>query len=454
MKISEEKVDALNSILAVEIEKKDYQQKVDQRLRELCRKTVLPGFRPGKVPLGLIKKRFGAAILAEELNELVSRGASDYIHDNSLRIIGEPLPRREEMPTDFETQESFEFKFDLGIVPEIQLNIREYNDKIPFYRIIASDSMIEERRKELVSQFGSFVEIEDESTEKDILIGTLTELDEAGIPSENGLHVENAELMPISVNEAERQAFIGLQKGATIVVNPQKMYGDNTALMAFFLHTNKEKAQNISASFIFDITSVTRHKDAEVDEAFFITLFGEGSKIKTDEDFREWIKLDIDRTFSKDVSMKFIFEIKKHLLQKYPVALPDEFTKRWLHVSKELPEDEIEKTYPSFQQTMQWNFLARQLSDELGIEVTQKKIEKVAKEFVLRQTSRQGIQVTDDLMQKYVTDLLAEDKYVQIFAEEIINDGIGYYFINNKLVEYKEISLEDFLKMKNNNEEN
>ena len=266
MKVTLNKTDNVNGMIAIEIEKTDYQENVDKALNQYRRQAQIPGFRQGKVPKGVIQKMYGNSVLVDEINKLVSNELFSYIRENDLDILGEPLPNETEQKTiDFEKDENFEFKFDIAIAPEFDVTFSE-EDVLTYHNVKLEDDLLEKQIDVYKQNFGSYSTIESDAEESDLIKGVITEL-ENGEPKEDGIVIENGIIMPSYIKDEEtRNKFIGSKVGDKIVFNPKTAYDNHGAEIASLLHKTKEEVEDINSDFTFEINEVTRYTEAELNQ--------------------------------------------------------------------------------------------------------------------------------------------------------------------------------------------
>lgn len=288
MNISLTNTDAVNGILKMEIVKADYADQVDKSLRNFRKKANIPGFRQGMVPMEMVKKMYGKHVMAEEVNKVVSENLYKYIRENQLNILGEPLPNEtEQKEIDFDTNEDFEFVFDLAFAPEINITLNK-KDKLTYYQVVVDDEMLEKQINSYKANYGSYDTAEDVE-EKDLVKGMLAEL-ENGQVKEGGIVVEDAVLMPMYLkDEEERNKFLGAKVNSVVVFNPNKAYEGAAAELASLLKVDKEQVAEITGDFSFEIKESTRHKEAELNQDLFDKVFGEGT-VTSEEEFKNKIK--------------------------------------------------------------------------------------------------------------------------------------------------------------------
>ena len=451
MKVSENKVDNVNSIIKVEIEKNDYQEKVDKSIQQLRHKANIPGFRPGKVPTGLLKKMYGKSVLVEEINSVVSNSLVDFIQKNNLNILGEPLPNEtEQKEIDFDTQENFEFLFDIALAPEINLTLSKKGIKIPYYAIKVDDELLQKQIKSYTSRFGEHASIEEKSEEKDMIKGILTELDESGNTIEGGIFVENAVLMPSYItNDEEKAKFIGIQKGDKITINPQRAYNENEAEIASFLQIQKEEVKNITSDFNFEVTEITRYKEAEINQDFFDKAFGK-DVVKSEEEFTIKVKEDLEKQLVADSDYKFMIDMRKCLIEHVgDLTFPDDFLKRWLLTSdKEKTTESIEQDYPAIINDLTWHLIKEKLVKDNDIKVEEPDLLETAKKVTRMQFANYGINnLPEDMLENYAKDMLKKKETVQNLANTTIDEKLTQYVKENVSLKTKELTLEEFNKL-------
>ncbi|MEA4981280.1 MAG: trigger factor, partial [Paludibacter sp.] len=328
MNIVRKDIDSNNATITISIEKADYSEKVEKTLRDYRKKANIPGFRPGMVPMGLLKKMYGKAILGEEINKILSDELYKYIHDNKVNMLGEPLPNdTEQKDIDFNTQEEFEFVFDLGLAPEFEVELNK-KDKVKYYQITPSEEMINNQVKSYTGRFGKYIQ-EEVVEEKDMIKGELFELVD-GKAHETGIHVNDAVLTPSYMkDEATKALFVGAKKGDVITFNPKTAF-ENEAEIASLLKISKEAVGNVASDFQITIESITRYVEAEVNQELFDKVFGEGV-INSEEAFIGKIKETLQENLLQDSEYKFGLDARDALVKKYEsLSFPDAFLKRWL----------------------------------------------------------------------------------------------------------------------------
>ncbi len=444
MNIVKNDIDAVNALVSLQVSKADYEEKVEKTLRDYRKKANIPGFRPGMVPVSLIKKMYGKAVLAEEINKVVSDGIFNYIKENNLNILGEPLPNEtEQAPIDFDTMDEFEFKFDLGLAPEFDITI-DKKDKIKFYEISLTDEMIENQVKQYTGRFGQYIQVT-EVDEKDVIKGDLKEVG-AG---ENGIMVEAGVLSPGYIkSNSQKKLFIGAKIGDTIKFNPTKAF-ENPAEIASLLKITKDDVENITADFEMTITGITRYIESEINESLFDKVYGEGV-VKTETEFREKIKENIQRNLDADSNYKFGFDAREALVKKLEkVVFPDAFLKRWVLASNEkMSAEKLDEDYAAMIEDLKWHLIKEKMAKDNEVKVEAEDINTYGRKIALAQFAQYGMpNVPDDILDNYVKDMIKDEKSIKNVIDGVVNDKVVAIIKENVKLDTKKITIEDFNKM-------
>ncbi len=447
MNIAKKEIDKNNAVVTIRVEKADYAEKVEKTLRDYRKKANMPGFRPGMVPIGLIKKMYGKSVEAEEINKLVSDSLYNYIRENNMNILGEPLPNETEQPEiDFDMQEDFDFVFDVAIAPEFEVNLTQ-KDKVNYYNISVSDEMIDNQIKSYTGRYGKYVQ-EEEVEEKDMVKGELFELDGKAI-KEGGVHVEGAVLTPAYMKDEEtKKLFVGAKKGDVIVFNPKKAYENDTEISSM-LKISKEEAENFIADCQIIIEGITRYHEAEINQELFDKVYGEGN-VKSEEEFRTKIKENIQETLKSDSDYKFALDARVMLVKKLDkTEFPDAFLKRWLLATNEgLTEEKLEEDYPKMIEDLKWHLIKDKLMKANEVKVEPSEVEEYAKKVARAQFAQYGmIGIEDDILSNYAQDMLKKEDTIKNIVDKVAEDKVLEAVKSSIKLNEKEISIEDFNKM-------
>ncbi len=447
MNIVKKDIDQNNAIVTVSIEKADYSEKVEQKLREYRKKANIPGFRPGMIPVGLIKKMYGKAVIAEEVNKIVSEELYKYIRENKINILGEPMPNETEQPTlDLEGQENFDFVFDLGIAPEFEVELSE-KDIIASYSIAVSEEMIDNQVKSYTSRYGKYIQ-EEIVEEKDMIKGEILELADGKV-NENGLKVADAVLTPsYMTDEVQKAKFVGAAKGSVITFTPQTAYNNETEVSSL-LKISKEEAKNISSEFQITIEGITRYHESEIDQELFDKVYGEGV-VASVEEFRAKIKEGILESLSGDSEYKFGVDAREVLVNKYDaLTFPDAFLKRWLKASNEnMTVETIETEFPKMIADLKWQLIKDKVAKSNDIKVEMEDINAYARKIARAQFAQYGmVGMGDDILDNYAKDMLKKEETLKGIVERVAENKVFEIVKNNVKLDVKEVSIDDFNKM-------
>lgn len=451
MKVSLNKTDNVNGVIAIEIEKPDYQEKVEKSLNQFRNKANIPGFRQGKVPKGIIQKMYGKSILAEEINKLVSNELFSYIKDNDLNILGEPLPNEtDEKVIDFDKDETFEFKFDIALSPEFELPLNK-KDKLTYYNVKLEDDLLQKQLDSYKENYGTYQKVEEAALESDLIKGTLTEV-ENGVPKENGQVIENAILMPSYVKDEEiKNQFIGSNVGDAIVFNPRKAYDNNDAEIASLLQATKDDVKDVNSDFLFEVKEITRYKEAEMNQELFDKVFGEGV-VATEEDFKNKIHESLNNQFKPGTDNLFIVEARDLFLAKLKdVAFPDEFLKRWLLASNEGKTTEsVEEDYPKIVEDLKFHLAKEKILKDNDIKIESSDVEALASEVAKAQFAQYGMtNLPAEMLENYTKSLLGKEETVRNLYERVGEEKMIGWLKENVKVAEKEITSKEFSEMQN-----
>ena len=451
MNITKENIDALNATITVKIEKNDYESTVEKVLKDYRKKANMPGFRPGMVPAGLVKKMYGKAVIADEVNKMLSQNLSQYFIDEKLNILGDPLPNEEKQPNiNWEKDEDFEFVFDIAMAPEIEVKLDKRN-KFTYYTITVDEGTVNKQAEAYTGRFGENVQVE-EAGEKDLLRGDFVQLDAEGNEVQDGIKAERVIVsVDLIKDETIKNEIIGRKTGDSVVLDPVKAY-ENRHEVGHLLNLSHEDAEKVEGDFRFTILEVLRFKPAEINEELFNKAFGENTEVKTEEDFRNTIKKELEDNFVFSGNYKFAIDTREALIEKVNMELPEEFLKRWIKVTnKNLTDEQIENDFPNFMKDLRWQLIRDRLVKDYGIEVTEDDIKTEGKRIAAMQFSQYGMfDVPDEHLESYAVQMMKneeERKRLFVKAEE---DKILDVIKSKVTLEEKEISQEKFNKLLEN----
>lgn len=448
MNVSLKNIDAVSGIVKLEIVRADYAEQVEKSLRNFRQKANVPGFRKGMVPMGMVKKMYGKHVLVEEVNKLVSENLFSYIRENKLNILGEPMPNEsEQKPINFDTQEDFEFCFDVALAPEINIALSK-NDKLPYYEVAIDDEMLNQQIDAYTANFGTYDKA-DEVEEKDMVKGTVAEL-ENGSPKEGGIVVEEAVLMPAYMkDEAEKAKFVGAKVNSVVVFNPNKAYEGAEAEIASFLKVDKEAVAGITGDFSFEITEITRHQKAEMNQELFDKVFGEGV-VTSEEEFKNKIKDALTDQFTPQSDYKFLLDAREVLVQKAgEMKFADDMLKRWLVAANEnTTAEKVEEDFPKMIEDLKYQLIKENLVKSNNLKVEDADIEAFAKRVAQAQFAQYGmLSVPEDVLANYAKDMLKNKQTLQNIIDRAVEEKLAAWLKEQVELDVKEVSTEEFGKL-------
>ena len=454
MNISFEKVDKVNALITVKLEKADYEESVNAALKNFRKKANMPGFRPGQVPMSMIKRRFGAEIKAEEINKILGHEIYDYLLVNKIRTLGEPLPNMEKTPAlDFETMDDFTFVFDLGLAPEFDATLSE-NDTVDYYEIKVDDEMVEDQIKAYAQRAGKYTR-QDSYKDNDMVKGLLAQLDGEGNTLEGGIQVEGAVMLPIYMKNAdERAKFDNAKLNDVIVFNPSNAYDGSTIELSSLLRITKEEAAGMKSDFSFQVEEITRYMPAEVNQDLFDMILGEGVA-KSKEEFADHIRQMMETQFKADSEFKFILDLRAYMEARVgELELPETLLKRVIKTEHPDKDDEyIENTFKSNRRELVWHLIREQLKDKISVMAEEPDVLEAAKAQARSQFEQYGMMnVPDDTLAKYANEMLKDKAKAEEFKARAENKMIAEKAKGIVKLNKKSVSLAEFNKLFENTE--
>jgi trigger factor len=449
MNIQFECADKVNGLMTITIEQADYQAAVDKKLKEFRKKAQVPGFRPGMVPMGLIKKQYGTAIKYDEVNRILGEKLYEYIRENKIQMLGEPMPNEEkQQPQDLQGDGPFEFFYDIAVAPEFTAELTA-KDKIDYYDVQVDDKTIDDQVKMYQAQTGQFVEVQEWSG-NDTLKGDLRQLDADGNTLEGGITVEGASVMPSYVKgEDEKKKFDGCKPGDIVIFNPKKAYPDNDAEVAGLLKMKKEDIADLQSDFSFQVTEIRHFQPHDVDQELFDRIFGEGN-VKDEADFRQKIADSIKPQLAANSDFKFLRDVRTYLEKKIgDVQFPEALLKRFmLKNNKDKGEDYVEKNFRGSIDELKWHLIKEQLVNANNIKVDDADLKQIARNAVRQQFAQYGMNdVPDDMVDSYADEQLKKRENVEGYVEHAIDMKLMQALKQVVKLNVKKVSIQDFNKL-------
>lgn len=447
MNITKNQIDDLNATIKIELGKEDYAGRVEGALKDYQKKVVIDGFRKGKTPMGIVKKMYGKPMLIEEINKVLGEALSNYIKENDLQILGEPLPNETEQKELNLDEENFEFIYDIALSPEVNVKLSK-REKVPFYQVKVDEEMIGKQIEGICKNSGEMIVVNDvEGTE--YMKGELIELDAAGKVKEGGVKNEDASLSALHIKDEDAvKAFKGAKVGQEVKFNALKAFPNKTDFAAL-LGVSKEEAEKVNPDFCFIIKEIKRYIDAEVNQALFDKVYGEGT-VKSVEEFRAKVKSDIENQLKGHSDYRFTIDAKEKVLKKNEeVVLPEAFLKRWIvAVNEGLTAEAVEKDFAGYREEFKWQLIKSALVKEFTLKIESEDMKAVAREIAAAQLQQYGLTgLSNEQLDGFAAKLLEDEKQRQHLYEKALDNKVFAAIKENVKLEEQEISMADFEKL-------
>ena len=446
MNVSMQNVDKVSALLTVNIEKADYQERVEKVLKKYRQQVNMPGFRKGMVPMSLIKKQFGKSAMAEEVDKLMQDAVNNYIRENKVNMLGMPLPNDEKMQTiDFDTQENFEFVFDIALAPEFKAEVSE-QDAIDFYTIAVSDEMVNSQVDMYAQRAAKYEKVEDYQ-DRDMVKGLIAELDENGNTKEGGIQVEGAVMMPSYMkNDDQKAIFANAKVNDVLVFNPNAAFEGNEAELSSLLKIKREEVAEMKSNFSFQIEEITRAVPAALTQELFDQVFGEGA-VSSEEEFRGKIKEGIAAQFMADSNYKFLLDARTYLMNKVgKLEFPDALLKKIMLMNNEdKGESFVEENYEKSLEELTWHLIKEQLVEAFEIKVEQADLLEIAKENTRMQFAQYGMMsLPEEMLENYAKEMLKKKENVEGLVNRAVETKLAAALKAKVSLNNKEVSMEEF----------
>jgi trigger factor len=443
MNITKHDVDSLNAEITISVTPVDYETRVSEGIKKVQKQANMPGFRPGKVPSGLIKKQYGTQILVDEINKLLNDTIYKYIEENKIEILGNPLPK-DQTSVDFTKQTDFEFVYQLGLAPDFKVSL-DNSHTFTYKTVKVDDTLVEKYLNDIRRNYGKPAS-PDFSGEKDVVFVDINELDETGAIKAGGIFKSTSVSYERTKNETAKAKLLGLKKEDKVVISINELF--ETALdKSVSLGIDKELAESVNCNLQLTVKNISRMEDAELNQELFDKVYGAGV-INSEEEFKNKIREELALMFNSD-SEKFLrTEVENKLVEKINLQLPDSFLKRWLAVANEKPvtADEIEKDYPNYAKAMQWRLIENKIIKDNGLQVSGDEAKDEAKLFIKSEYARYGQTPTEEDLEKISKDLLSKEKEAQRIFENLYSKKVLGLIKEKCTLQTKEVSYDEFFK--------
>ncbi len=449
MKIQQENVDKLNAIINIDLAPEDYLANYEKALKDYGKKVALPGFRAGKVPAAVVKKRFGKSLLADEINKVINGALTGHIQENKLDVLGNPLPRNNERDGgDWDNPANFRFSYDLGLAPVFEIKLSS-KDKQAFHLIKVDDKMIDKQIGDISRRYGK-LSTPEVSADNDLLIVDLTELDENGAPLEGGITAATTISLEFVKDKATKKNLVGKKIGDEVTVDVKNLVEDEHDLVRMLKLTN-EQLKDLKSKFNLKINEVRTLTPADLDQDLFDKVFGKDG-VANETEFRTKIAEQLKNNFVNDSNRLFKRDVTNTLLEKTALTLPDEFLKRWIMMSNERPisNEQLEADYPSYADGLKWQLIENKLFQEGGLKIENEDLMTEAKAIMADQFARYGVPIeNEEILVSSAQRLLGDREEMRHVYQQVAEKKLMEYVKQNISIKEVEVSFDEFVKLAN-----
>jgi trigger factor len=445
MNITFEAPDKVNGLMTITLEKDDYQGEVDKTLKDYRKRANIPGFRPGQAPMGMIKRQYGTAVKMDVVNKVLGEKLYEYIRENKIQMLGEPLANAGQEPQDLENADTLTFKFDIAVAPEFEAKLSG-RDKVDYYHIKVDDKLIDQQVEMYQNRAGQYEKVEAyDAEQRDMLKGDLREVD-------GTIEVADAVLMPQYIKvEDQKKLFDGAKLGDIITWNPRKAYPESDVEVSSLMKIEKNDVKNHEGDFTFQITEISRFTKAEVNQQLFDQAFGEG-QVKDEKEFRQKISDMISKQFESDSDYKFLLDVRAHVEKKVgKLKFPEELLKRVMkqnNKDRKDVEEYVEKNFEASIKELAWHLMKEQLVAAQNIKVEDDDLKAVAKEAARAQFAQYGMSnVPEEYLDNYAQEMLKKRENVDGLVDRAVDVKLIAALKGVVKLDEKDITMEDFQKL-------
>lgn len=446
MKFTQKENKNLTLLLDIKLEEKDYDSRVQQKLNEYKKNTTLPGFRRGKVPLGLIVKKYRTSIVVDEVNKLLQDEVYKYIKDNKSRFLGSPIPK-EDLDIDWENDTNFHFQYEIGMAPEFDVKITA-KDKITYHIVEADKKLVDSYCQDIAKRYGKMSNPE-YSLEDDLVFCLIEQLGMDGNIMGSGISNEATVSIASILDKKIKKQFINVKKGDIVRIDVTKGFTHRADLAAMLKIKQEEIDQLDSRKFQFTINNVNRLIPSKLDQELFDQVYGKNN-VKDIKEFKAKIKQEAEQSFISESDRMLKNDIVDHLLKKIKLKLPDEFLKKWLAKTSEKPitEEKINQEYEMYAKGLRWQLIEKKIIDDFKIKIEEKDILARAKQLVAIQMKQYGQQQPEEShLEEIAKNILKNDKEKDKIYHQMMDEKTLSIYKDNFKINNNKISYDDFLKL-------
>ena len=448
MNISLENPEKVSGVLTLVVEEADFAGDVEKQLKDYRKKANVPGFRPGQAPMGMIKRQIGAQVKVDVINRLVGEKLYEYVKENKINMLGEPMPHLGEEPVDLDAAAPYTLKFDIAIAPEFKVKLSN-KDSIVYYDITTDDAIVDKEIDAFASRSGSYRKV-DEYQDNDMIKGDIRELNEDGSAKDGGITVSQASMLPSYIKVDDQKAlFQGCKVGDVIVFNPKKAYPESNIEISSLLKVSKEEAEKITADFSFQVTEISRYQKHAIDQDLFDQVYGEG-KVKDEADFRAKVTEGIKEQMVQNADFRFLQDVRKYVEEKIgEVKYADELMKRiMLANNKDKGMEYVEKNYEASIKELTWSLAKNQIVEAQKIKVDDADVKAVAIDVTRMQFAQYGMtSVPEEYLEQYAEGMLKNRDQVDNLVNAAVDRKLMTALKDVVKLNKKTISFDEFRKL-------
>lgn len=436
MNITKEQIDDLNAVVKVAISKEDYQDKVEKILKDYRKQANIPGFRKGQVPMGLIKKQYGKAVLVDEVNKLLQDNLNKYLTEEKLDVLGNPLPKQQEN-FDWES-DCLDFEFELGLAPNFDVQLKT-KKAVTQYKIVADKKMIEEQVERIQKQYGKLVS-KSEVEKKDEVTGTFSN------EVEDIDHKTTIEMDKVKGKKAI-DTLLGKKVGDSVTLSTKGLFKEDY-LLSSALGINRDKADKLDTNVTFTIEEINEREPAALDQDLFDKLFGK-DKVTSEKELKDRIKEDSEKQFEQQSDQKLLNDITEKLIDETKFDLPAEFLKKWIQISGEKPlsEDEAKEEFERSEKGLRYQLIEGKIIQENNLQVQFDELKEFAKGFIKSQMAQYGhMDPKDEELEGIAARVLGNQDEVRRLSEQLMSQKLLDLYKEKANLKVKEVSYDDFIK--------
>lgn len=424
MNVTFEKKDDLNAMITVVIKNEDYIDNITKQFKDYRKKAKIPGFRPGTVPMGMVKQMVGKSVLFEEVNRLTSEHLYKYLQENNIDILGQPMTSTEKQSeTDFENYGDFTFHFDLGLAPAVELNVST-KDKLTRYEIELDDNEVATEIKNLSRQNGKLETIDKSETENDSIVLIMTEVDKKGEHKDGGVFEQEVTVLPEVVKSKKvKKQLVGVSTGDELELNVFDLFNDNEMVIVQSLGIEKEAVKDLNKTFKGKVKEIRRVQPAELNQEFFDLVMGPNA-VKNEKEFEAKIKENLGAYYVAEAEKQLEAEINEMLEEKHSLDLPDDFLKRWLSETK--PEtynpENVDELYAKESVVLRKQLIREKIAEEQNVEVSDEDINQTSFAYTAQMLRQYGLNNPDPAMVQNFEAKNREDKGYLMRIRDVVVD--------------------------------